>query len=117
MQKIVTLKKREDFLRVARGVKVVSNNIILQAAFSLEKEEKISRVGFTATKRIGKAHVRNLAKRRMRGIVRDVFPSNMLEGADYVLVARYNTANCDFAELEHNLKKALPKINKLLSGE
>lgn len=116
MVEVLILKKRKDFVRVAsKGLKMVSSGLILQAAQSLSMAEETTHLGFTATKKIGKAHLRNRTKRRLRAAAREVFPCHALPQTDYVLIGRYNTATCDFAELKQNMTIALKRINKLLS--
>lgn len=94
-----------------------ASGMILQAARSLSMLEKpadaeICYLGYTVTKKIGKAHERNRAKRRLRAAASEVFPQMALSGVDYVLIGRYNTASIDFVELKANMEKALKKINK-----
>lgn len=116
MVEVLILKKRKDFVRVAsQGIKAVSSGLILQAAQNLSKE-KTSRIGYTATKKIGKAHLRNRSKRRLRAAAREIFPIHALPGIDYVLISRFNTASCNFAELKQNMFLSLTKINKQLSS-
>ena len=117
MSKILVLKKRKDFLRAAQGIRMVVSTVILQAAPGLSEPTAPFRIGFTASKKIGKAHVRNKAKRRLRAIVRDIFPSMALDNVDYVLISRFNTATCKFKELKSDIKWALKKTNKMLLDE
>lgn len=115
-EKKTILKKRKDFLRVARGVHVVTTCVIVQAALNLSKKSNQWRVGYTATKKIGKAYVRNRSKRRLRAGVRQIFPQLALPNAEYVLISRHNTHYCPFALLLKDLKYALKKINEQLLG-
>lgn len=107
--KVETLKKRKDFLRVAKGFKVVTSSIILQAALSLCAENPAPKVGYTTSKKIGKATVRNRAKRRMRALVREFFPKLALNNVEYVLIGRHNTAECSFDILKRDMEYALKK--------
>ncbi len=116
MSEILVLKKRKDFLRVAKGVRMVVPTVILQAAHSLSAEPASFKVGYTTTKKIGPAHVRNRTRRRLRAVVREVFPDLALKNAEYVLIGRYNTAYCPYQTLKSDLKRALKKANKLLTG-
>lgn len=56
-----------------------------------------SRVGFSVSKRVGKAVVRNRVKRRLREIVRR---RNLVEGMDIVFTARVPAADVSYIELD-----------------
>lgn len=116
MQKIEVLKKRKDFIRVAKGVKAIFPTLILMAAPSLCEEECRPKVGYTTTKKIGKANVRNKARRRMRAAVAEIFPKYAKNNTEYVLVGRWNTAICPFSLMKKNLKKALFVVSKELQN-
>ena len=114
MSKFAVLKKRKDFLRAAKDVTMVSHNVMLQAAHVLSDttETRPARIGFTATKRLGKANVRNRTKRRLRAAVREIYDTFTLPNVDYVLVGRLSTATCPFAELLRDAKYVFKKANK-----
>ncbi|MBR5598639.1 MAG: ribonuclease P protein component [Alphaproteobacteria bacterium] len=116
MTKILTFKKRKDFLRVAQGQYVATHNMVLQATRSLFDDDNI-RVGYTATKKIGNAVIRSKSKRRLRAIVREVLEKNALKHIDYIFIARKDTANCDFLELKRDVIYALKRINKFFLNE
>ena len=69
--------------------------------------ENSLRVGYTASKKIGGAVVRNRAKRRLRAAAAAVLPLSGLPGTDYVLVARRDTATRPFDSLVQDLAQAL----------
>lgn len=119
MSKFAILKKRKDFLRAAKDITMVSHNVMLQAARPLfaDEESRSARIGFTATKRLGKANVRNRTKRRLRAAVREVFDTLALPNIDYVLVGRFSTATCPFAELLRDVKYTFKKVNKQILEE
>ena len=117
MSAFLKIKKRKDFVRAAKiGEKVITTSIVLQAAQSLSVSPTAPKFGFTTTKRIGKAHIRNRARRRMRAVVRE-FQLLGKDNTEYVLIGRRNTADCDFDILRRDLKYGLNKINRLLYGE
>ena len=67
------------------------------------------RVGFTVTKKIGNAVVRNRMKRRFRELARELIPSGGLPGADFVMIGRAGGIERDFGLLRDDLRKALAK--------
>lgn len=111
MAKILTFKKRKDFLRVAQNFYIATHNMVLQAAPSLSEQDDIW-VGYTATKKIGNAVIRNKSKRRLRSIAHEVLPAYALPHADYIFIARASTAHCDYQELRKDTIYAIKKINK-----
>ncbi len=111
MTKILTFKKRKDFLRVAKGFYVATHNMVLQAAHSLSDDCNYF-VGYTATKKIGNAVIRNLSKRRLRAVARENLSMYGLTSVDYVFIAKKTTHSCDFSELEKDVIYAIKKINK-----
>jgi len=117
MSKFLVLKKRKDFLRAAKDITMVSKNVVLQAALVLPdrggKTQK-ARIGFTATKKLGKAHIRNRTKRRLRAVVREIYDSQALNNVDYVLVGRFDTYCCPYKELRRDVLWAFRKTNKLI---
>jgi len=68
------------------------------------------RLGFTATKRIGGAVVRNRAKRRLREAARMLAPLHARPGCDYVFIARGGTAARPWARLLDDMKSALIRL-------
>ena len=112
MTAVLKIKKRKDFLRVAKqGLKMVTSTVILQAAQSLSVSETAPKIGFTTSKKLGKAHIRNRARRRMRAALRETY-NRLKPGYEYVLIGRYNTAECDFAKLKDDLIWGIKKLNK-----
>ena len=75
-------------------------------------EDPAVRVGFTVTKKIGNAVVRNRMKRRFRSLARELLPTMGISGADHVLIGRSGGIGRDFASLRDELAKALGKAAK-----
>jgi ribonuclease P protein component len=66
-------------------------------------------IGYTVTKKIGGAVVRNRMKRRFRALVHDILPEAGITGADHVLIGRSGGVERDFTMLAAELRKALAK--------
>ena len=108
--KVSRLTKRADFLRLARGRKWAAPGLVLQMAETPAPTPE-ARAGFTVTKKIGNAVVRNRARRRLREVARAVLPLYGAPGYDYVLIAREATPVRPFASLIEDLKLALRKMH------
>lgn len=74
------------------------------------------RIGYTVTKKIGGAVVRNRMKRRFRALARELLPESGVRGADHVLIGRAGGIERDFALLRAELAKALGKIARQASA-
>ena len=107
------LQNRSQFLRAARGRKYATPGLVLQAVrpYPEVPSDNIA-VGFTATKRLGNAVVRNRAKRRLRAVAEAVLPSQGKAGTDYVLIGRQGTLERPFENLLEDLELALQMISK-----
>ena len=70
------------------------------------------RVGFTVTKKIGGAVVRNRMKRRLRALARELLPTGGKPGADHVLIGRTSGIERDFGLLREELAEALDKARR-----
>ena len=110
-----TLKQRRDFLACARARRWAAPGLVLQARRRSEGEpggaEGI-RVGYTCSKKLGRAVVRNRAKRRLRAAAAEVLPGEGVAGWDYVLVGRPEaTVARPFAELLQDLRIALGRVH------
>ncbi|MBR0680025.1 ribonuclease P protein component [Roseomonas eburnea] len=99
------LKKRREFLRAAsRGKRAARPGLVLQAVAG---EPGRLRLGFTVTKKVGNAVVRNRARRRLKEAARLTMPGLGAEGWDLVLIGRDATGTRPFAQLIEDLRGAL----------
>jgi ribonuclease P protein component len=100
------LKRRAEFLRVAaKGRKAPVHGLVLQA---LARDDAApARIGFTVTKKVGNAVVRNRTRRRLKEAARLLFRDEPIAGADLVLIGRDATRGRDFGELVDDLRRAL----------
>jgi ribonuclease P protein component len=115
------LKQRREFLQVARaGRKWAAPGLVLQV---LDRHEGANtnagdpvneidiRVGFTVTRKIGGAVIRNRAKRRLQAAAETVMPTHAALGRDYVVIGRARTNARPFSDLLGDLEAALRKLN------
>ena len=95
-----SIKENRDFRRIyARGKNAVSPCVVV---YCRKNCLGTNRVGFTVSKKLGKAVVRNRVRRRMREIIR--LNSNRLEqGYDLILVARTRAVEAEYSRLERDL--------------
>jgi ribonuclease P protein component len=126
------LRRRRDFLDVARkGRKWVAPSLILQIRPQMEdsgaaqrQEKRLGgggvaaantdrgtlRVGFTVSRKVGGAVVRNRARRRLRAAVAAVMPYHAAPDFDYVVIGRRTTVGRKFAALRGDLETALRRL-------
>jgi ribonuclease P protein component len=106
-----TLRKRADFLRANAGRRVAMPGFVLLVR-PREDEDPGIRIGYTVTKKIGGAVVRNRMKRRFRALAAELLPTHGVAGVDYVLIGRAGGVERDFGQLRAELTKALGKAAK-----
>lgn len=68
------------------------------------------RVGFTVTRKIGGAVVRNRMKRRFRALAREVIPGAGFAGADHVMIGRQNGIERNYGQMRDELSSALERL-------
>ncbi len=102
------LKRRAEFLRVAsRGRKAAVHGLVLQA---MPREDAApARIGFTVTKKVGNAVIRNRTRRRLKEAARLLLRQRIVRGVDLVVIGRDNTRLRPFADLLDDLDRALTK--------
>jgi len=110
------LRKRAEFLRTAKGVKWVAPAFVLQAVRRKPADQAGPRIGFTASRKVGGAVDRNLARRRLKAATGEVFGEKSRPGVDYVVIARRTTGKHDFQLILQDLDRALHMVHKRLDA-
>ncbi len=111
------LKTRRQFLHVAgAGRKWVAPGLILQVCPHEGDEAVDVRVGFTVSRKVGGAVVRNRARRRLRQAAERVMPDQAAGARDYVLIGRRSTIERPFEDLVADLETALARLGALRYG-
>lgn len=103
---ILRLRKRAQFLFVRRGKSERRKTVVVQAQPRNDGKPHIGE-GFTATKKVGNAVIRNTAKRRLREAARQLLPKHGVSGIDYVFIARQATATTHWQRLLDDMENAL----------
>jgi ribonuclease P protein component len=87
---------------------------VLQAApVPADRPPPAVRVGFTVSKKVGNAVVRNRVRRRLREIAHQVIPEHARSDLDYVLVGRQAAVERDFGQMRQELVEALKRLKAL----
>ena len=109
------LKRRAEFLRVAaKGRKAAVHGLVLQAL--ARDDDAPVRVGFTVTKKVGNAVVRNRTRRRLKEATRLLLRAHPATGADVVVIGRDSTRARPFVDLIDDLRRACGKVGVALPG-
>jgi ribonuclease P protein component len=111
------LKRRHQFLRIARGgKKCAMPGLVLQAQEQPPLDPGAAadniRVGFTVSRKVGNSVVRNRARRRLRAAADLVLKEHADDGHDYVIIGRAATPGRKFVALVGDLESALQKLGK-----
>jgi ribonuclease P protein component len=77
-----------------------------------QDQDPAMRVGFTVTRKIGGAVVRNRMKRRFRAVASEIVPAKGFPGADHVMIGRAKGVEREFALLRSDLAGALDRLRK-----
>ena len=99
------LRKRAEFLAVREGEKRRGRLFLLEMR---DRGDALpSRVGFTVTRKVGNAVVRNRIRRRLKEAVRIHAADDMAAGNDYVIVGRREVLDAPFEELKSELSRRM----------
>jgi len=100
------LKRRAEFLAVAAsGRKAAASGLVLQA---LDRgDDAPPRLGFTVTRKVGNAVIRNRTRRRLKEAARLLLREGGPAGFDLVVIGRDRTRARPFSALIEDLRYAM----------
>jgi len=108
------LKRRAEFLRAAqKGRKAAMPGLVVQVLPRNDSDP--ARIGFTVTKKVGNAVVRNRVRRRLREAARLLLRDVPVAGADVVLIGRDGTRTRAFGLLMDDMQRALAKAGLVMA--
>ncbi len=108
------LKKRYQYNYVYRvGAKA---NGLFMTLYATSSKTKNIKVGFSVTKKVGKATRRNLARRRLREIVKKQLPK-LKQNYNIIIVAKDNILSATFESLKVEFEKLIRKLDLIQNEE
>jgi ribonuclease P protein component len=126
------LKRRAEFLQVAAANrKWVAPGLILQVRRQPSPDTESDdapraarpavvtapvRVGFTASRKVGNAVLRNRARRRLRAVANEVLTEHAEPSTDFVLIARPATIDREYQALVGDLVAGLKRLKLYRDG-
>ena len=103
---LITIKKRSDFVRSNKfSKKIYTPNVIIQKLES-KKNDNIPHFGFTITKKIGSAIVRNKIKRRLKSIIKELlkYKDEYFDlSFNYILICKKEIVRVSYHDLKNEL--------------
>ena len=101
-----TIKKRSEFIRSNKfSKKIYTRNFIIQK-LELTENDNMPHFGFTITKKIGSAIVRNKIKRRLKSIIRELlkYRDKYFDlSFNYILICKKEIVKVSYDDLENEL--------------
>jgi ribonuclease P protein component len=114
------LKKRNDYVKVARGARTPRRGFLLQSIRRPDAAdngaEAEARFGFTVTKKMGNAVVRNRIRRRLKEAVRLAGAAAADPERDFVLVGRRPALDMPFSDLVSDVVGAVRAAASVKAG-
>jgi ribonuclease P protein component len=111
--RIDRLTRRPEFLAVAAsGLRYATSSVVVQAlppAGSPAPPRASARFGFTATRKLGGAVIRNRARRRLKAAAALLAPDHARAGTDYVFVARGGALDRPWQDLLRDVAQAMDR--------
>ncbi|MBC2576656.1 ribonuclease P protein component [Peptostreptococcus canis] len=105
------IKKDSDFRKVyQKGKSFADRNLVI---YLLKNNRNKSRIGISISKKVGKANVRNKIRRYIKEAYRLNIDPHVKSGYDIVFIARINSKNSEYKDIERSIKYISRKTNLL----
>lgn len=109
-----TIKLNREFVYAYKRAKKVVTPVLVMHYYKNRTDS--NKFGITVSKTIGKAHLRNRAKR----LIREAYyaeKNNIKKGYNLVFVARARTIDASFSELNHAMNECIDKAELRLDDK
>ena len=103
---ILTIKKRQEFILSHRESISIEGKLLIFQKLKRKDNSNLIFFGFTTTKKIGIAILRNKIKRKLRSLVRFLLKNEKKyfdNGHNYVLISKPKIINASFEELKNEM--------------
>ena len=108
------LRERRDYQRVSReGIRLNSPSFVLLVTPRRDRDQSATRLGITASRRVGPAVIRALVKRRIREWFRQ-HRGELPVNKDLVVIARASAASAAWGVLSSELSASAVKLSSML---
>lgn len=107
------LKVRREFLRVQRGGRRFKGRLMVLIVSGAEAGAT-ARIGYTVSRKVGNAVIRNKVRRRMREVVR-LHPQSLLVAHDHVFILFSDAASSRYDALAEEVVCLLSRARRRLS--
>ena len=113
MKKINIVKENRVFSNIInKGPYVKDKNLVI---YYLPNDLNRARFGISVGTKVGKAHIRNNLKRKLRNIV-DINKNSYSNSKDYIIIVRKTCLEASFEEIKNSYHNLLLKIYKKEKG-
>ena len=101
------IREDSDFRKVYKHGKSFANKYLVM--YILDNKSDFNRVGFSVSKKVGKATVRNKIRRRIRESFRLNCDEHIKNGYDLVFIARVASKDAEYEDIEKSVKTLIKK--------
>lgn len=109
MKKKYLLRKNKEYRKVYnKGISLANRHAVI---FAMENHLGYSRFGYSVSKKIGKAVVRNKVRRRLKDVCKRC-ENKLASGYDYIIIARRGIEKLEFNSVRDTMENLVYRINK-----